>query len=143
MRALVLLAAVTTIGCGSDVVRPDPGVAPVELEARVNIQLGDTRAGQTPIYVVTGEARATQAGIPVAATIDSIVVSYRVQDGAWVRDRKATGFPVSDALPFTAQVDQQYSVHAAIFAHASRAGTATVRAYDEWTSTARGIPATQ
>src|SRR5687768_17293065 len=106
IRALVLLATVTTIGCDSDVVRPYPGVAPVELEARVNLQLGDTRAGQSPIYVVTGEARATQAGIPVTATIDSIVVSYRIQDGPWIPQRKAAGFPVSDALPFTAQVDQ-------------------------------------
>jgi hypothetical protein len=142
MRAFVVAGVIAAAGCDSDVTRPDPGVAPIELEARVNVQLGDTRAGQAPIYVVTGEAVATQAGIPITATIDSIVVTYRLQDGPWLPERKATAFPVSDVLPFTAQVDQQYSVRAVVYAHASRTGTTTVRAQDEWIASARGIAAT-
>jgi hypothetical protein len=104
----------------------------------VNIQLGDTPAGRAPMYVVTGEARATRGTAPVAATIDSIVISYRVQNGEWLLDRKTSSFPVVDELPFMAQVDQQYSVRAVIYAHAA-SDTMTVRAQDEWVATARGI----
>lgn len=138
MRALFVLAASFLTACDSAVTRPQPGEPPLELVARVNIQLGDTPAGQAPIYIITGEARATRGDVPIAASIDSVIISYRIAQGEWIRQRKTSMLPISDALPFTAQTGQSYDVHAILYAHAPRIGEATVRASDEWTATAQG-----
>ena len=137
-RTLAALALALVAACDSDVTRPQPGDPPLDLVARINIQLGDTPAGQSPIYIITGEARAMRGDVPVAAAIDSVIISYRIAQGPWVRQRRTNTLPVSDALPFTAQAGQSYEVHGILYAHAPRTGSATVWDTDEWIAAAQG-----
>jgi hypothetical protein len=137
MRRHLLPLVLATLACDSDPARPDPEPADVIVTAQVNVQLGNTPAGQEPGYIVTGEVTATQAGVPVAAFMDSVVIRYRIADGPLIRHTRRTSVPFSDELPFTATTGQSYEIRAIMYA----TGTdATATGTDEWVATGIGTP---
>ena len=129
--------------CG-DVDRPvitEPPVTPVtiQLTAVVNVQLGDTPVGQQPSFIITGQARGTRGGVEVAASIDSVVVSYRRDTGAeWTRLVRRPSVPFSDQLPFTVQAGDRYEVRAVLYARAWHQNSITT-ASDEWVATGQAF----
>ena len=141
MRRLLLLPVLATLACDSDPARPDPEpLADVIVTPQVNVQLGDTPAGQTPAYIVTGEVTATQGDVPVAAYMDSVLIHYRVADGPFIRHARRTSVPFSDELPFTAIAGQSYEIRAIMYATGT--GTnATATGTDEWVATGMGTAA--
>lgn len=141
MRRIPLLA-LAALAC-SDPSRPDPDpepIAQVSATAQVNVQLGDTPAGQEPGYIVTGEVTATQGGVPVTAVMDSVVIRYRIADGPFIRHARRTTVPFSDGLPFTAAAGQAYAVWAVMYATGIGAD-ATATDTDEWLATGIGTAA--
>jgi hypothetical protein len=136
MRRHLVLLVLATLACDSPA-SPDPEPSDVIVNAQVNVQLGNTPAGQQPAYIVTGQVTATQAEVPVSAVIDSVVISYRVADGPSVRHTRRTSLPFSDELPFTATVGESYEIRAIIYATGT--GTdATATGTDEWVATGVG-----
>jgi hypothetical protein len=139
MRRISLLV-LATLAC-SDPTRPDSDPEPpaeVIVTAQVNVQLGDTPAGQEPGYIVTGEATATQGGVPVTASMDSVVIHYRIAAGPFIRYARRNAVPFSDDLPFTATAGQSYDIRAVMYATGT--GTdATGADTDEWVASGIGI----
>ena len=135
----VLMSAVVLSACTGDATRPEPEPEPVvvEVTAVVNVQLADAQPGAEPLYIVTGQARTIRNGVSAAASIDSVVLSYRVADAAWVRLRRSPTFPVTGTLPFEAETGQEYSLRAQLYAHGLADDGAVIRAEDEWVATAR------
>jgi hypothetical protein len=139
MRRHILLLVLATLACDSDPARPDPEPADVIVTAQVNVQLGDTPAGQEPAYIVTGQVIATQDGVRVTAFMDSVVIRYRIADGPFIRHARRTSVPFSDELPFTATAGQTYGIRAIMYATGT--GTnATATGTDEWVATGIGTP---
>jgi hypothetical protein len=137
MRRPFVLLALATLACDSGFAGPDPEPADVIVNAQVNVQLGDTPAGQQPAYIVTGEVTATQDGVPVTAMTDSVVIHYRISNGAFVRHTRRTALPFSDELPFTATAGQSYQIRANVWGTGT--GTnATATGTDEWVATGMG-----
>jgi hypothetical protein len=139
MRRHLVLLVLATLACESDPARPDPEPGDVIVTAQVNVQLGNTPAGQAPAYIVTGEVTATQDGVPVTAFMDSVVIRYRIADGPLVRHARRTSVPFSDELPFTATAGQSYEIRAVMYATGTGTGTnATATDTDEWVATGIG-----
>ena len=139
MRRHLLPLVLATLACDSDPARPDPEPADVIVTPQVNVQLGNTPAGQPPAYIVTGEVTATQDGVPVTAFMDSVVIRYRIADGPLIRHTRRTSVPFSDELPFTATAGQSYEIRAIMYATGT--GTdATATGTDEWVATGMGTP---
>lgn len=140
MRSVFLVAVVALSGACGETERPvviEPP-DPIELTARVNIQLGDTPAGEQPGYIITGQAVGTRAGREVASEVDSVIVSYRRGgETGWTRQRRSFGVPFSDRLPFEVQAGQTYELRATLYAHA-RAGGEVVGGSDTWIASGSG-----
>jgi hypothetical protein len=134
------LAGLTVLtACGSDSIaapkRPDE---PVELSAVVNIQLGDTPAGQQPVFIITGQVRAEQQGVRVNAEVDSVVIFYqRAAAEDWTRQGRGPTIPFSGLLPFTAVAGESYSLLARLYARGYATGD-TVTTMAQRTATAQG-----
>jgi hypothetical protein len=135
LSGLALFAA-----CGSDrIVPPDQPPEPVELNAVVNIQLGDTPAGQQPGFIITGQVRAEQQGVRVSADVDSVVIFYqRASEDGWTRQGRQAAIPFSGLLPFNAVASESYSVLARLYARGYAAAGDTVTTMAQRTATAQG-----
>lgn len=142
-RLLPVLATLAAASCDSrsQPFEPPGTTEPVIVTAAVNVQLGDTPAGQRPQYIVTGQVRAERAGARVQAVVDSVVVYYRedaATDGPWTRVGRWNAFPVAGLLPFQAVAGRRYELWAILHA-SSDAGTEPVTARDEWLATGTGL----
>lgn len=139
LSVLAALSAATGCDGRTEPLLPDP-VEPVTLSAAVNVQLGDTPAGQQPQYIITGQVRAERAGTRVQAGVDSVVVYYRedaATDGPWTRVGRWNAFPVTGLLPFQAVTGRRYELWAILHA-SSGAGAEPVTARDEWVESGTG-----
>jgi hypothetical protein len=135
----ILTLAVALGACDGSATRPEPEPEPVvvQVSAVVIVQLADAQPGAEPLYIVTGQARTIRNGVSAAASIDSVVLSYRLADAAWVRLRRSPQMPVTGTLPFEAESGQAYSLRAQMYAHGMDDDGVVVRAEDEWVATAR------
>jgi hypothetical protein len=135
IAGLIMLLSAACIDSGRPgIVDESPGI---DLTADVNLQLGDTPVGQQPGYIVTGAVSARRGGTPIAASIDSVVISYRRNaDQQWTRLVGRSTLPFSGKLPYIIQPNETYDVKAVLFARAAYSG-AVATATDEWLDSGR------
>ncbi len=139
VAALCVLA-----GCGDDTepldLTPEPG--PVALQASVNVQLGNTVIGSRPQYTVTSFVQATQDSVRIAARVDSIILSYRLNDAPFVVGNALRQTPFSSELPFAVQAGDRYTLFARIYASSTGTGGRRATAIGDWNVSGVAVAAT-
>ena len=139
-RHLLLPACIAVLACDAGPAGPDPEpTVDVVVTAQVNVQLGNTRAGQAPAYIVTGAVTATQGDVQVPAFMDSVVIRYSIADGPSTRHSRRTAVPFSGQLPFTAVAGQPYELTATMYATGTGINAAATGT-DEWVAAGIGTP---
>ncbi len=121
-------------GCGDadDVTQPTSHLKPVVINANVNVQLGNTVIGQRPAYTVTAFASAMQGGVKISPTMDSIILSYRLNDSPFVVGSALRRTPFAGELPFIVQTGDRYTMYARMYTSASGVGGVKGMAISDW-----------
>jgi hypothetical protein len=133
--AAVAACAAGFAACGDSDTDPIvPTFAPVVLEADVNVQIGDTPVGSQPHYVMTTFLRATQGGETATASLDSVVLSYRLNDGPFVVGTALRQAQFFGDLPFVVQAGDRYTLFARLYAHATGKGGRSAVATDDFSA---------
>ncbi|MEO5510715.1 MAG: hypothetical protein ABIV28_05625 [Longimicrobiales bacterium] len=121
-------------GCGDKTEPMQPVVTPgpVVIDANVNVQLADTPIGARPQYTVTSFLRATQDSVAIAVKLDSITLSYRLNDSPFVVGNKLLHTPFAGQLPFVVQAGDRYTLFARIYASSTGIGGVKASAIGDW-----------
>lgn len=132
---VAIVAAVSLAACGDSAADPILiPFAPVVLQADVNVQIGNTVVGSRPHYIVTTFVSATQAGAAATAYMDSVVLSYRLNDGPFVVGNALKQPQYSGDLAFMVQTGDRYTLYARLFAHASGKGGRSAIGTDDFSA---------
>jgi hypothetical protein len=134
MKRYALGICLALAGCDdkTDPVQPVVKPGPVVIDASVNVQLGDTPIGSRPQYIVTSFLSAMQDSVAVAVNLDSIILSYRLNDSPFVVGSRLGHTPFAGELPFVAQAGDRYTLFARIYASSTGIGGMKATAIGDW-----------
>lgn len=143
--AVTATAAVALAACdGTDPVKiKEPVGLPVTVTSTVNVQVTDAIIGTNPQYTITSSISAKQGTTPVSAKLDSIIVSYRLNDAPFVVGSALTQPLWVGYLPFVAQRGDHYTVYARLYSHGNGAGGKSAQGITDFNTSGMAIDTTQ
>jgi hypothetical protein len=132
-KRFLLTACVVMSACGGtdEPAAPVVTIPRVDLDASVNVQLGNTPVGSRPAYTITAFVQAFQGTERVSASVDSIILSYRLNDSPFVVGTPLRQTPFSSQLPFVVQAGDRYTLFARLYASAAGRGGMTATAIND------------
>jgi hypothetical protein len=149
MRNLALCSCVAFIcvagaaACNDTDTVEVPAALPVTIDAAVHMQVTDAIVGSQPQYTVTTFLSARQGPVAVSPSIDSIIVSYRLNDAPFVVGAPTTRPIFVGLLPFTAQRGDHYTVFARMYSHATGTGGKRGEAISDFNVAGMAVDTTQ
>src|SRR4051812_44558375 len=147
MKKLAFLFAcitATALGACDDAKDPvkEPEPLPVTINAQVNVQVTDAPIDAAPEYTITSFLSAKQGTIAASAKLDSIIVSYRLNDAPFVVGRPLFVPVYVGFLPFAAQAGDHYTVYARMYSHATGVGGRSASAISDFNVSGMAIDTT-